>query len=159
MPKTTKNTAAIIKDLIEPTITALGLDIWDVEYLKVGSDWYLRVTIDSPAGISIEDCERVHRAIDPVLDEADPIADPYMLEVSSPGVERQIRTPEHFSACIGEVITLKTFGEINGTKTLTGTLTAFDPETKTVTIECGDEDISVDWKLISKANIYFDFDE
>lgn len=159
MPKTTKNTATVVKELIAPTVTALGIDIWDVEYLKVGSDWYLRVTIDSPAGISVDDCERVHRAIDPILDEVDPIQESYMLEVSSPGVERQIRTPEHFNACVGEVITLKTFGEVEGTKSLTGTLTAFDPETKEVTIDCGNGEISVDWKLISRANIYFNFED
>ena len=94
--KSSKNTAAVVRELLEGTVNSLGFDLWDVEYVKEGADMYLRITIDSPAGIDITDCERVHRVIDPIIDEADPIDEAYMLEVSSPGVERQLRTPSHF---------------------------------------------------------------
>lgn len=93
----TQGTASAVRELIEPTVTELGYDIWDVEYVKEGADMHLRITIDSEDGIDIDDCEKVHRAIDPLIDEADPIEESYLLEVSSPGIERRLRTPEHFS--------------------------------------------------------------
>ena len=93
---------ATVKRLAEPIAEGLGYELWDVEYVKEGADYYLRITIDSSEGITIEDCEKMHRAIDPVLDEADPIESAYYLEVSSPGSERELRTDAHILACIGE---------------------------------------------------------
>ena len=107
----TQGTASAVRELIEPTVTELGYDIWDVEYVKEGADMHLRITIDSEDGIDIDDCEKVHRAIDPLIDEADPIEESYLLEVSSPGIERRLRTPEHFLACIGETVNLKLFDD------------------------------------------------
>ena len=78
------NIADEVEALLRPVIEELGYGIWDVVYRKVGADWVLTVTIDHPQGISIDDWEQVHRRIDPILDEADPIDNPYMLEVSSP---------------------------------------------------------------------------
>ena len=94
------NIAEKVEALIRPCISELGYRIWDVEYVKEGAEWYLRVTIDSDDGIGIDDCERVSRAINPIIDEADPIEDFYYLEVSSPGIERVLRRPEHFAASI-----------------------------------------------------------
>lgn len=90
--KKTKNTAAAVTELISDTVASLGFELWDVEYVKEGADMYLRITIDAPETIDIDDCENVSRAINPILDDADPIDEPYMLEVSSPGIERQLRT-------------------------------------------------------------------
>ena len=84
------NIAARVTDVISPVVSELGYEIWDVEYVKEGADWHLRVTIDSPNGININDCEKVHRAIDPVLDEYDPIEDAYYLDVSSPGLGQNV---------------------------------------------------------------------
>lgn len=89
MKKSIKDT---VREAISPTVTELGYRIWDIEYSKIGADYHLEITIDSNAGIGIEDCERVHRAIDPILDECDPIEGFYYLEVSSPGIERELRT-------------------------------------------------------------------
>ena len=95
MNNNTKNIAGVVTELITPVADELGYELWDVEFVKEGTRRILRVTIDSEEGITIDDCERMHRAIDPVLDEADPIESAYYLEVSSPGIERELRTERH----------------------------------------------------------------
>ena len=95
-------------------VEGLGYTLWDVEYVKEGSEWYLRVTIDSPSGITIDDCERVHRAIDPVIDEHDPIENAYHLEVSSPGIERVLRTDAHLAAFAGEEVEVRLYAAVDG---------------------------------------------
>ena len=96
--KQKKNVADTVRDIAEPLAESFGYVLWDVEYVKEGAEWYLRITLDSDNGIDIDDCEKVSRAINPIIDEADPIEDFYYLEVSSPGVERSIRTKEHYEA-------------------------------------------------------------
>ncbi len=123
-----QNVAEAVAALLSSTVEELGYTLWDVEYAKEGADWHLTVTIDSPAGITIDDCERVHRAIDPILDEADPIEGAYILNVSSPGVERVLRTEAHLSASVGERVELRFFAAVDGQKAVRGTLTAFDGE-------------------------------
>ena len=118
------NIAEAVADLLRGTVEGLGYRLWDVEYAKEGADYHLTVTIDSDNGITIDDCERVHRAIDPVLDEADPIEDAYILNVSSPGIERLLRTDAHLAASIGERVELRFFAAIDGQKSLRGTLEA-----------------------------------
>ena len=153
------NIAARVTEMICPVVKELGYDIWDVEYVKEGADWHLRVTIDSPNGIDINDCEKVHRAIDPVLDEFDPIEDAYYLDVSSPGLEREIRTPEHYTACIGERVEVKLFTAYEGMKNFVGRLVGYDVENDTVTVELAvGKSVAVTRKQISKCNMYFDFD-
>ena len=153
--KKTKNTAAAVTELISDTVASLGFELWDVEYVREGARQILRVTIDSDDGVDIDDCEAVHRAIDPVLDEADPIPVQYYLEVSSPGVERELRTCAHFEYAVGREIDLKFFTAIDGSKQLTGVLNSFDPDGKTLTV--GEGLIPLD--AVSKANIHFDFDD
>ena len=114
MKKSVRDT---VREAILPTVTELGYRIWDITYAKVGADYHLEITIDSDAGIQIEDCERVHRAIDPILDEADPIEGFYYLEVSSPGVERELRTEEHITLSVGERVEAKLFAALDGHKT------------------------------------------
>lgn len=127
-----QNIAEAVAALLEGTVVGLGYRLWDVEYGKEGADYHLTVTIDSDAGITIDDCERVHRAIDPLLDEADPIDDAYILNVSSPGVERVLRTDAHLAASIGERVELKLFAAIDGQKALRGVLEAADAATVTI---------------------------
>ncbi len=129
MKKSIKKT---VREAIEPTVNELGYRIWDVLYSKIGADYHLEITIDSDDGIDIEDCERVHRAIDPILDEADPIEGFYYLEVSSPGIERELRTDEHISASIGVRVEVKLFTQQDGRKSFTGVLTDFDGNRITV---------------------------
>ena len=119
MKKSIKDT---VREAIEPTVTELGYRIWDITYSKVGADYHLEITIDSDNGIYIEDCEKVHRAIDPILDECDPIEGFYYLEVSSPGMERELRTDEHILASLGQRVEAKLFSAVDGAKSFTGTL-------------------------------------
>lgn len=114
--------------LLLPTVEGLGYRLWDVEYAKEGADWHLTVTIDSDEGITIDDCERVHRAIDPILDEADPIEDAYYLNVSSPGIERVLRTDAHLALSLGKEVELRFFAPKDGKKLLRGVLAAADAE-------------------------------
>ena len=151
MRKSIKDT---VREAIEPTVTELGYRIWDVTYSKVGADYHLEITIDSDEGINIEDCERVHRAIDPILDEKDPIEDFYYLEVSSPGIERELRTDEHISYSIGARVEAKLFSQKNGRKSYTGTLLEFDGVT--VTISDNGESVTLQKSEISKlTTVYF----
>ena len=123
-----KSIADTVAELLVETVNGLGYCLWDVEYGKEGADWHLTVTIDKPDGITIEDCERVHRAIDPVLDEADPIEDAYILNVSSPGIERVLRTDMHLEAAIGVRVEVRLFAAVEGKKAHVGTLTAVSEE-------------------------------
>ncbi len=127
-----KNVAATVEELLRPTVEELGYQLWDVSYAKIGTEYHLEITIDSEEGISIIDCEKVHRAIDPILDEADPIEGAYRLEVSSPGIERELRTDAHLAASIGLVVELRFFAAQNGAKTLTAALASFTDDSLTV---------------------------
>lgn len=152
-----KNTADTVRELIEPTVIALGYEIYDVEYSKIGTELHLEITIDGENGINIDDCEKVHRAIEPIIDEADPIDSFYYLDVSSPGLERVIRTAEHFVKCKGETVEAKFFAAVNGKKSIIGTLTEYDAVSDTVTFtEKNGETFAVSRKQIAKANVYFE---
>ena len=118
--------AARIRALIEEPIKTLGYALWDVEFKKEGGDDTLFVLIDRAEGISLDDCEKVTRLIDPILDEADPIAESYFLEVSSAGLERSLKTPEQFLLSIGKQVAVRHYKAKDGVKELTGTLTAFE---------------------------------
>ncbi len=152
-----KGANSIVKkatEIAEPVAKELGYTLWDVEYVKEGADWYLRYTIDSDEGIGIEDCEKMSRAIDPVLDEYDFIEDAYHLEVSSPGLEREIKTDWHMEACKGEAVSVKLYAPINGVKVIVGQLTSFDSENVVITT---DEEITIPRKAVAKMNVYFEF--
>ena len=155
MKNGTKNVAATVSELIAPVAEELGYFLWDVEFVKEGARHILRVTIDSEEGINIDDCEKMHRAIDPVLDEADPIENAYYLEVSSPGIERELRTDAHILACIGEKVELKLYAPVNGSKSFTGNLTAF--ENGVITVEVGGAAIDFARKDVAKIKTVFDF--
>ena len=150
-----KNIRDTVREVIEPTVTSLGYSIWDVTYSKIGADYHLEITIDHERGINIEDCEKVHRAIDPILDEADPIEGFYYLEVSSPGVERELRTEEHINLSIGVTVEVKLFAAKDGKKSFTGVLSAFDGEI--ITLLCGEEKIEVKKEEAAKiTTVYFE---
>lgn len=152
MKKSIKDT---VREAIEPTVNELGYRIWDVLYSKIGADYHLEITIDSDDGINIEDCERVHRAIDPILDEADPIEGFYYLEVSSPGIERELRTDEHIYASIGEKVEIRLFTQKEGRKSFAGILNAFDGQKITVD-ENGLISVLEKAEIAKIKTIYFD---
>ena len=148
-----KNIRETVREAIEPTVAELGYSIWDVTYSKIGADYHLEITIDHERGINIEDCERVHRAIDPILDECDPIEGFYYLEVSSPGIERELRTEEHILSSIGMKVEAKLFAPKDGKKSIIGTLSAY--EDGKVTVTEGDEQVTLTRQEISKlATVY-----
>ena len=126
----------IVTKIAQPVVEAHGCELWDVEYVREGADYILRVTIDSDDGITIDDCERMTRAIDPVLDEHDPIEDAYLLEVSSPGIERELTRPEHFEACAGERVEVRLYAPVDGSKVYTGILRGLG-EDGNILLECG----------------------
>ncbi len=144
-----------VREAILPTVTELGYRIWDITYGKIGADYHLEITIDSDEGINIDDCERVHRAIDPILDEVDPIEGFYYLEVSSPGVERELRTEEHIALSVGERVEAKLFAALDGKKSIVGKLCGL--ENGEVIIECGEQTVRLQKADVSKlTTVYFE---
>ena len=107
-------TVTKVWELCEPIVNEFGLSLWDVRYVKEGADWYLRVFIDKPEGIDINDCEKVSRAINTPLDELDPIESAYCLEVCSPGIERELVREEHFMRFIDADVMVKMIRPIEG---------------------------------------------
>lgn len=140
--------------LCEKVANELGYFIWDVDYVKEGTEWFLRIEIDKEDGVGIEDCKAYSRAIDPLLDEEDYIEGAYRLEVSSPGIERIIKNDFHLSKCVGEVVEIKLFAPIEGCKVARGTLFSYDSDSVTLKDE---DEIVIPRKNIAKMNIYFEF--
>ncbi len=138
-----KKAAEIVYSLALPIANEHGCDIYEVEYKKEGADYVLRVILDTDkeGGISMNMCENVSRALSDVLDEKDPIAGAYMLEVTSPGLDRPLKKPEDFTRFSGKMIDIGLYKPLNGTKTICGTLLSYDGEN--VTIDCDGENITV----------------
>lgn len=131
------NTVKTVWEIVEPIANELGLRIWDVRFLKEGSSWYLRIFIDKDGGVSIDDCVDLTHAINDPLDEADPIEQAYFLEVSSPGVERELVRDEHFSAYLGEKIKVKMIRPIDGQREFSGVLSDYTDGNITIALEDG----------------------
>ena len=121
--------------LIKDTVEGQNVSLWDVRFVKEGANWYLRVIIAGENGISIDDCTSVHHAIDPILDEADPIDKSYYLEVCSPGLERELTREAHFEACAGEKVKLKLYKAKDGVKEFFGTLVSGNKDAVVVSID------------------------
>lgn len=148
------NAAEKVYSLIEETVKNEGVTLWDVRFLKEGANWYLRVFIDKPEGISIDDCTAISHAIDPIIDEADPIDKSYFLEVCSPGIERELTRPWHYEAVLGEKIKVKLYKALDGKKEFTGLLkTSGD----TLIIETENGEMTFPKETVSKAYLC-DFD-
>ena len=149
------NTVAEVKALAEPIINRLGLSLWDVRYVKEGAVWYLRIFIDKEEGVTIEDCENVTSAIDEPLDRLDPIEGSYCLEVSSPGIERELIRDEHFDKFLGAPIMVKLHRPLeNGEKELKGTLLSHDKENVEMVTENGTEIV-----IKKKDTVYIKLDD
>ena len=126
------------EQLLEPIAKEYGVEVYDVEYVKEGSDYYLRAYIDKPQGVNITDCENVSRALSDMLDEADFIPDAYILEVSSPGLGRALKKDRHLEKSIGEPVEIRTYKPIDKQKEFEGILQAFDKDTVTIVQEGAD---------------------
>ena len=138
-------------DIVLPTADELEYVLWDVEFVKEGADYYLRITIDHPDGITIDDCERFHRAIDPVLDEADPIPDSYVFEVGSAGAERELKRPSDFERFMGSSVEVKLYKAVEGRKSYQGKLSAYADGK--VTIDISGLEMSFEKELVASVRL------
>ncbi len=124
----------IVYRLASPVVEELGLELWDIEYVLEAGNRYLRVYIDSPEGVDIEQCKAVSCALDPILDEEDPIDDSYIFEVSSAGAERSLKRPTDFERFIGSKVEIKLYSAVDGSKLWVGPLEGYD---NGVVLACG----------------------
>ena len=160
MKKDYSGIPAKVYPVIEPAVNALGCFIWDVEFVKEGADRVLRITIDTDdeGGIDISHCVDVHRAVDPLLDEADPIDESYNLQISSPGIERSLTMPWHIEACKGEKAELRLFAPLNGKRVYTGIISGMDDEDNVVLTD-GENEMKFRFDSVSKMKLLYDFED
>ena len=143
------------EELLMPIAEANRVENYDIEYVKEGSDWYLRAYIDKEGGVTINDCESVSRALSDELDKADFIEDAYILEVSSPGLGRTLKKDKHLQKSLLQEVELKTYKPVLGSKEFAGILKAFDE--KTVTILSEDEEMVFERADIATIKLALDF--
>ncbi|MGI5984323.1 MAG: ribosome maturation factor RimP [Clostridiales bacterium] len=141
----------IVTEFVRPIVEQNGCELWDVEYVSEGGQWYLRVYIDKSDGVSIDDCERISRAIDPILDEKDPITNSYTFEVSSAGLERTLKQPAHFQRFLGENVEVKLYKPVDGSKLYTGILSAYD--NGSVTLDRNGESVTFSKEQIANVRL------
>ena len=151
MSKITEKVTALAK----PEVEAEGCSLWDVEYLREAGTWYLRIYIDREGGVSIDDCERISRRLDPILDEADPIPESYVFEVGSAGAERELKRPSDFEQFLGHEVEVKLYKPINGSKSFVGVLQAYADGT--VTVECGGKPMSFSEAQTAQVRLHVAF--
>lgn len=144
------NAAERVFTLIKDAVEQQGVTLWDVRFLKEGASWYLRVFIDKPEGITIDDCTDVSHAIDPIIDEADPIDKAYYLEVCSPGLERELTRDFHFEWAVSKEVKIKLYKAIDGKKEFRGILRKAGEDILLSTDE-GEKSFNI--KEISKVNL------
>lgn len=143
------------EEILAPIVQEAGVEVYDVEYVKEGADWYLRVYIDKPQGVNINDCEVVNRALSAKMDELDFIDDAYILEVSSPGLGRTLKKERHFVKSMGQEVEVKTYKAINKEKLFVGILKAY--EDGAVVIDTGKEDMRFEKADVASVRLTFDF--
>ncbi|MCR4924474.1 MAG: ribosome maturation factor RimP [Lachnospiraceae bacterium] len=145
----------LTEDLVLPILTDLKLELWDVEYVKEGKDYYLRVYIDKEGGVNIDDCVDVSRRLSDLLDQKDPISDAYTLEVSSPGLGRALKKDKELERSIGREVEIKLYKQINKKKEFKGKLKGYDASS--ISIICGDEDICFERSDVAGIKLAIDF--
>ena len=145
----------LVTEFSKPIVEANGCSLWDVEYVREGSERFLRVYIDKEGGVDIEDCEKVHRALDPVLDEKDPIPESYHFEVCSAGLERALKRPSDFEQFMGSPIVVKLYRPRNGLKEIPGTLRGY--EDGRITMEAGKETITFEKSEVALCRLRVEF--
>ena len=138
-----------------PVVEELGCSLWDVEYVREGGEWFLRLYIDKEGGVDIDDCEKVSRAIDPILDEKDPIPDSYHFEVCSAGLERVLKRPRDFKQFMGSPVLVKLYTPKQGRKEFPGTLTGYEDGRVTVTV--GGETVTFEKSEVAMVRLRVEF--
>ncbi len=142
------------EELIQPLVDEKGFELVDVEFVKEGSEWYLRVYIDKDGGISVNDCEEISRAFNEILDREDYISEQYIFEVSSPGLTRPLKKEKDYKRSIGKLVDVKLYKPVDKAKEYTGVLSAFDGNTVTLEGDNGDS-YTLDRKNIAKISLAF----
>ena len=151
-----KTTVEIAAELAAPLIEEQGLILWDVEFVKEGSTWILRYLIDKEGGLTIDDCEAFSRAVNDKLDAADPIDSSYTLEVSSPGIERELTRDWHFEACMGETVRVRLIRPVEGQRDFIGELTGYEDNKVTILLE-DDVEMTIDRSEAAYIRLYYEF--
>ncbi len=144
-----------VTEFAGPVVESFGCQLWDVEYVREGSERYLRVYIDKDGGVDIDDCEKIHRALDPILDEKDPIAESYHFEVCSAGLERALKRPSDFARFINAPVLVKLYRPRNGLKEISGVLRGY--EEGRVTVEAGNESITFEKSEVALVRLRVEF--
>ena len=144
------------EEYLTPIVEEYGFELVDVEYVKEGSNWYLRAYIDKPGGISVDDCEKVSRRLSDILDEKDYIEDSYIFEVSSPGLGRPLKKEKDFKRSLGEEVEVRTYRAIDHQKEFIGILDGYDKDTVTIAYEDGEKQ-TFEKKEIALIRLAFDF--
>ena len=145
----------LVASFARPIVEQHGCELWDVEYVREGSDYFLRLYLDKEGGVDITDCEAISRAVDPLLDEADPIAESYHFEVCSAGLERALKRPSDFERFMGSAITVKLYRPRNGLKEIPCVLTGY--EDGKVTVEAGKETITFEKSQVALVRLRVEF--
>ena len=145
----------LVASFAEPIVKAHGCELWDVEYVREGSEYFLRLYLDKEGGVDINDCEAISRAVDPVLDEKDPIQGSYHFEVCSAGLERALKRPSDFERFLGSNITVKLYRPRNGLKEIPGILRGY--EDGCVTVEAGKETITFTKSEVALVRLRVEF--
>ena len=142
-------------EFAEPLVQACGCSLWDVEYVREGGEWFLRLYIDKDGGVDIDDCEAVSRAVDPVLDEKDPIPGSYRFEVCSAGLERVLKRPSDFERFLGEPVLVKLYRPKDGRKEFPGVLKGY--KDGDVTISAGGQEITFEKAEVALVRLRVEF--
>ena len=145
----------LVASFAQPIVEAHGCQLWDVEYVREGSDYFLRLYLDKEGGVDIVDCEAISRAMDPILDEKDPIPTSYIFEVCSAGLERTLKRPADFQRFMGSAITVKLYRPYNGMKEIPAVLRGY--EGGRVTVEAGRETITFEKSQVALVRLRVEF--
>ena len=145
----------IVTKIAQPVVEANGCELWDVEYVREGDQRFLRLYLDKEGGVDITDCEAISRAVDPLLDEADPIAESYHFEVCSAGLERALKRPSDFERFMGSNVTVKLYRPRNGLKEIPCVLTGY--EDGKITVEAGKETITFEKSQVALVRLRVEF--
>ena len=141
----------VVAALARPIAEQAGCEVWDVEYVREAGEWFLRVYIDREGGVDLDCCEAVSRPLSDALDEADPIQGSYTFEVSSAGLDRPLRRPDHFAQCMGRKVDVKLYRPVDGCKEVTGALTGYEDGAVSV------DGVRFDKKDVAQVRLHVEF--
>ena len=150
-----KKVTETVRELALPVVEENGCKLWDVEYVREAGQWYLRIYIDKDGGVNILDCEAISRAMDPILDEKDPIQGSYHFEVCSAGLERALKRPSDFQRFLGSPITVKLYRPYNGLKEIPCVLKGYDDGR--ITVEAGKETVTFEKSQVALTRLRVEF--